>query len=170
MSEVTLIGLIADTHGLLRAEVHEALAGVSLILHAGDVCGDDVLTELETIAPVFAVAGNCDPAGHPKLPAAVSRTVDGRRIHVSHGHELGVPSPQRLLDAYDAEIIVYGHTHLPLVHREGSRIVVNPGAAGPRRFALQPSVARMTITPTRVNVEFVSLAMTGQHPGIDEPA
>lgn len=168
MSDDIQIGLIADTHGLLRAEVHQALAGVSLILHAGDVCGDDILTELETIAPVLAVNGNCDPPGHPKLPAAIARTVSGRRIHVSHGHELGVPTPERLLDAYDADIIVYGHTHLPHVHREGSRIVINPGAAGPRRFAIQPSVARMTITPSRVNVVIVSLSMTGQHPGIDE--
>lgn len=158
MSAPVVIGLISDTHGQLRAGVHEALAGVSLILHAGDVCGDEVLDELETIAPVVAVAGNCDPPGHPRLPARIDRTIGGVAIHVSHGHELGAPTPARLLAAYDARVIVYGHTHRALVHEAGDRLVVNPGAAGPQRFDLEPSVARLTITDGVVRVAVVPLA------------
>lgn len=157
-----IIGVISDTHGQVRPEVHRALAGVYLILHAGDVCGDDVLDELNTIAPVAAVAGNCDPPGHPRLPLAIDRTIGGRTFHVSHGHELGSPTPQRLLAMYDAEVIVYGHTHRPLVHREGGRVVLNPGAAGPRRFDLRPTVARLTITDDGVDVMLMSLEEDGE--------
>lgn len=139
------VGLISDTHGLLRPAVHEALAGVELILHAGDVGGAAIIAELELIAPVRAVAGNCDDPFADGLPLALDLEIDGLRIHVSHGHELGVPSPAKLLERYAADVIVYGHTHKPLVEQHGTRIVVNPGAAGPRRFILLPSVARLTI-------------------------
>jgi uncharacterized protein len=152
-----VLGLIADTHGLLRPEVHEALAGVELILHAGDVGGDDVLQELALIAPVLAVYGNTDLPGDPRLEREIVRDVGGVRIHVSHGHEFGSPTPQRLLERYAADVIVYGHTHKQLVVRAGHRLVVNPGAAGPRRFNLQPSVARLTIQHRHADVEIVSL-------------
>lgn len=152
-----VIGVIADTHGLIRPEVHAALSGVYLILHAGDVCGDDVLDELAAIAPVAAVAGNCDPPGHPRLPAAIDRSIGGRTFHVSHGHELGVPAPAKLLAAYTADVIVYGHTHRPLMHRDGSRLVLNPGAAGPRRFDIKPTVARLTLSDAGVDVEIIPL-------------
>ncbi len=157
MTDPIVIGLISDTHGLVRPEVHGALAGVAFILHAGDVCGDEVLDELMAIAPVHAVMGNCDPPGHPLLPVRMDRTIDGVRVHVSHGHELGVPSPPKLLAAYDADVIVYGHTHRQLIHRAGDRLVVNPGAAGPRRFDLLPSVARLTISGGVPAVEIVPL-------------
>jgi putative phosphoesterase len=154
-----VVGVIADTHGQVRPGVHQALAGVYLILHAGDVCGDEVLDELALIAPVAAVAGNCDPPGHPRLPAAIERSIGGVSFHVSHGHELGAPTPERLLGTYAADVIIYGHTHRPLVHQSGSRLVLNPGAAGPRRFDLEPSVARLTIGDGgQVEVDLVSLA------------
>ena len=153
-----VIGLISDTHGQVRADVHRALAGVDFILHAGDVCGDEVLMELELIAPVHAVYGNCDPYGHPRLVRQIERTERGVRIHVSHGHELGAPTVDRLLATYDADVIVYGHTHRQLVAKAGGRLVVNPGAAGPRRFDLTPSVARLTIAPSGAfDVELVEL-------------
>jgi putative phosphoesterase len=155
------IGLISDTHGLLRPEVHGAFAGVELILHAGDVEGDEILDELETIAAVDAVRGNCDPPGHPRLPQALARTIGGLRIHVSHGHEVGAPTPERLLARYDADVLVYGHTHRPLITQADGRLVVNPGAAGPRRFNLQPSLAIMTIASGRAEVELVSLSAKG---------
>jgi putative phosphoesterase len=145
MTDPLVIGVISDTHGLVRPEVHEALAGVYLILHAGDVGGDEVLDELALIAPVAAVFGNTDPPGHPRLVERLDRTIGGVRIHVSHGHELGVPKPDKLLKAYDADVIIYGHTHVPLLQTVNGRIVLNPGAAGPRRFELRPSVARLTI-------------------------
>lgn len=151
-----LIGLISDTHGLVRPDVFPALQGVELILHAGDV-GEGVLEELGAIAPVAAVYGNTDPTDDPRLTAAIERTIDGVRMHVSHGHELGSPTPERLLAKYDADVIVYGHTHQQKVLESAGRLVVNPGAAGPRRFKLRPSVARLTIVGGRAKVEIVEL-------------
>jgi putative phosphoesterase len=153
-----VIGLISDTHGLLRPEVFEALSGVDMILHAGDVGGQSILLELATIAPVHAVYGNTDAPGEPGLKARVSLSLEGRSIHVSHGHELGgSPTPERLLARYTADVIVYGHTHKALVERSGARVVVNPGAAGPRRFNLKPSVARLTLTSAQVDVTILWL-------------
>jgi len=153
-----LVGLISDTHGLVRAEVHRALAGVEVILHAGDVGGDDVLTELALIAPVHAVAGNTDPPGEPDLPLAREYRVDRVIIHVSHGHELGSPTPAGLVARYpDADVIVYGHTHQASVARIGTQLVINPGAAGPARFKLKPSVALLRVTGRDCDVELVPL-------------
>jgi len=152
-----LIGLISDTHGLVRPDVHDALAGVELILHAGDVGGDGVLAELQTIAPVLAVNGNTDPPGHPRLVASIDRDIGGVTVHVSHGHEVGSPTPERLFKRYTADVVVYGHTHRQLVTNTGRRWAVNPGAAGPRRFDLKPSVARMTIEDGTVAIELVPL-------------
>lgn len=154
-----VIGLVSDTHGLVRPDIFSALDGVELILHAGDVGGADVLAELAAIAPVQAVAGNTDPPGTPGLPDSVEREIDGVRIHVSHGHELGRPTPERLLAAYSHDVIVYGHTHRQLITRAGGRLVINPGAAGPRRFSLMPSVARLAIDNGRAEVELVTLVM-----------
>lgn len=125
--------------------MHDALAGVERILHAGDVGGDEILDELALIAPVEAVRGNTDRPGDPRLRESLSLDVGGLRIHVSHGHEVGAPTPERLAARYDADVIVYGHTHRPLVARVAGRLVVNPGAAGPRRFDVLPSVAILTI-------------------------
>jgi len=153
-----IIGLISDTHSLVRPGVFDALAGVELILHAGDVGGTSVLTELKAIAPVRAVYGNTDPPDDPPLQGQLDLEIEGLSIHVSHGHELGGPTPERLLEAYDADIIVYGHTHKALVERSGKRLVINPGAAGPRRFDVKPSVARLVIVEGRAEVEIVRLS------------
>ena len=152
-----VVGLISDTHGLVRADVHRALAGVELILHAGDVGGDEVLDELGLIAPVSAVYGNTDWPEDPRLVAAIDQEVGGVTVHVSHGHEVGRPTPEALLASYAADVIVYGHTHRQLVTSSGRRWAVNPGAAGPRRFDLAPSVARMTIEDGVVGIELVPL-------------
>ncbi len=151
------IGLISDTHGLLRPGVHDAFAGVELILHAGDVGGDDILHELRAIAPLHAVRGNTDPTGLPELPNTLSLAIGGLSVHVSHGHELGSPTPAKLFVTYGAEIIVYGHTHRQLVLRDGDRLVVNPGAAGARRFKLEPSVALLSIANGVAEVEIIEL-------------
>lgn len=150
-----LVGLISDTHGLVRPEVFDALHGVELILHAGDVGGDDVLDELGTIAPIQAVTGNTDDPGNPRLHEALDLTLDGVRVHVSHGHEVGPPTPEKLLARYSADVIVYGHTHRQLLIQAEGRWVVNPGAAGARRFKLEPSVGRMRIDEGRVEIEIV---------------
>jgi putative phosphoesterase len=155
---VLRIGLIADTHGLLRPDVHRALAGVSLILHAGDVCGDEILDELALIAPVQAVFGNCDYPDDPRLVERLDIDLGGLRVHVSHGHELGRPGAATVAAAYDADVCVYGHTHRQLIERVGERLVINPGAAGPRRFDLEPSVAVLTIAGGRAEAALVALA------------
>ena len=152
------LGLISDTHGLLRPGVHDALRGVGLILHAGDVGGSGILDELRLIAPVRAVFGNTDPAGDPELAPEIMMSVEGITVHVSHGHEVGSPTPERLADRYDADVVVYGHTHRPLVTKLGGRLFVNPGAAGPKRFNLTPSVARLTISGGNAEVEIVEIA------------
>jgi putative phosphoesterase len=129
-----------------------------LILHAGDVGGDEVLDELALIAPVLAVYGNTDAPGDPRLAAEIEREIGGLTVHVSHGHEVGSPNPSRLLARYPADVLVYGHTHRALVTRAGGRLVVNPGAAGPRRFDVVPSVARLTIRAGSADVEIVEIA------------
>ena len=152
-----VIGLISDTHGLVRPDVHRALAGVELILHAGDVGGSDILDELALIAPVNAVYGNTDAPGQRRLSTSLELEIGGLRVHVSHGHEAGSPTPLRLVSRYAADVIVYGHTHRQHVSRVGDTLVVNPGAAGPKRFDLLPSVARLTITNGAAEVEIVPL-------------
>ncbi len=156
MASQHLIGLISDTHGLLRPDVHQALAGVGLILHAGDLGGEDILHELRAIAPTLAVRGNTD-APAPYLESEIIQEIGGLSIHVSHGHELGRPTPERLLARYPQDVLVYGHTHLPFLLRREGRLVVNPGAAGQRRFDLEPSVARLRISGGVADVEFVTL-------------
>jgi uncharacterized protein len=156
--DVHRIGLISDTHGMIRPSVFTALAGVELILHAGDVGPDEILTELEAIAPVAAVFGNTDAPGRPTLRESIDQRIGGVQIHVSHGHEVGSPNPERLVARYDADVIVYGHTHRQLIARIGSQLVVNPGAAGARRFNLEPSVAVLTIEDGRADVVLVPLA------------
>jgi putative phosphoesterase len=152
------IGLISDTHGLLRAEVHEALAGVSMILHAGDVGPQEILDELALIAPVHAVLGNTDAPWVLHLPHEQIIEADGVRIHVSHGHEVGRPGGARLVAAYpEFDVLVYGHSHVQKIERVGEVLVVNPGAAGHRRFDLHPSVARLTITDGRAEVTVIEL-------------
>jgi putative phosphoesterase len=154
-----VIGLIADTHGLIRPEALALLAGVDLIVHAGDVGADRVLTELSAIAPVEAVFGNVDDPHHPMLARERALPVGDLLLHVSHGHELGSPTPRALLERYAGDVLVFGHTHRPVVHRaDDGRLVINPGAAGPRRFSLPISLARLTVTGRDAEVELLTIA------------
>jgi hypothetical protein len=155
--QVYVVGLIADTHGLMRPEIERVFAGVDLIVHAGDVGGPHVLAALAAIAPVEAVYGNVDDAQNPALARERVVPVAGLTLHVSHGHECGSPTPELLFARYAADVLVFGHTHRPLVARQGERLAVNPGAAGPRRFDLQPTVARLTIDGRRAEVEIIGL-------------
>jgi uncharacterized protein len=156
-ADARVIGVISDTHGLVRPDVHTALAGVDLILHAGDVGDDDILDELELIAPVLAVYGNTDAPGRRRLVTAIDATIGGMSIHVSHGHEVGSPTPAKLLERYATDVVIYGHTHRPLIARADDRLVLNPGAAGPRRFDIMPSVARLTIAGGTAQAELIDL-------------
>jgi putative phosphoesterase len=156
-SDAHVVGLISDTHGLMRPGVHAALTGVELILHAGDVGGSAILDELRLIAPVKAVLGNTDPPGEPGLAEEIVLEVGGLRVHVSHGHEVGSPTPAKLAVTYDADVVVYGHTHRPLVTRHDGRLFVNPGAAGAKRFNISPSVGKLTIANGRAETEIIDI-------------
>ena len=137
------LGIISDTHGLLRPEVFHAFESVDHILHAGDIGPLDLLTELEALAPVTAVFGNVDGFEiRGRLPKVAELELDGLAIVVTHGDQFGSPTPAKLREAFPAaDVIVYGHTHRPLLEMVDKTVtVMNPGSAGPRRFDLKPSV------------------------------
>jgi putative phosphoesterase len=155
----TFVGLISDTHGLWRPQIAEIFRGVDVIVHAGDVGGRAVLEALEKIARVVAVFGNVDDPHDPALARERSLTLGGVTIHVSHGHEFARVTPEVVLARYAGDVVVFGHTHRAVVFSDSSgRVAVNPGAAGPRRFDLKPSVARLGIGGGTPEVEVISLA------------
>jgi uncharacterized protein len=144
------LGVISDTHGLLRPEVFDAFEGVDHILHAGDVGNAGILSELHALAPVTAVYGNTDGMELRRaLPQVAMLELDGFDIVVTHGDQLGSPTPNALYAAFpDAQIIVYGHTHRPLLTVVDMVVtVMNPGGAGARRFSLPPSVGILELEP-----------------------
>ena len=144
------LGIIADTHGLLRPQVFTAFAGVEHILHAGDLGPVDLLTELEALAPVTAVYGNTDDGEVRRtLPQVATVQLEGFDIVVTHGDQFGSPTPAALNAAFpQADILVYGHTHRPLLTVIDVVVtVINPGGAGHRRFGLPPSVGILELEP-----------------------
>jgi uncharacterized protein len=144
------LGVIADTHGLLRPEVFAAFRQVDHIIHAGDLGPLDLLTELEALAPVTAVYGNTDGFDvRARLPQVARIELDGFRIVVTHGDQFGSPTPEKIHQAFpDTEILVFGHTHQPLLRLIDVVVtVMNPGGAGPRRFDLPPSVGILELEP-----------------------
>lgn len=144
------LGIISDTHGRLRPEVFDVFERVDHILHGGDVGPADILIELEALAPVTAVYGNTDGMElRAKLPRVATLELDGFYVTVTHGDQLGSPTPAALHDAFpEAEIIVYGHTHRPLLELVDKTVtVMNPGSAGAARFGLPPSVGIMELEP-----------------------
>ena len=144
------LGVISDTHNLLRPDVLEAFKEVDHILHGGDVGEWQVMVDLAALAPVTAVYGNTDePDVRRRLPQVARLQLEGFEIVVTHGDQLGRPTPQGLHEAFpEAEIIVYGHTHRPLIELVDRTVtVMNPGGAGPKRFGLAPSVGIMELEP-----------------------
>ena len=144
------LGVISDTHGLLRPEVFDVFKEVDHILHGGDVGEWDVVLGLQSLAPLTAVYGNTDDLEiRAKLPQVAALELDGFRIVVTHGDQLGSPTPDKLHEAFpDAEIILYGHTHKPLLQLVDKTVtVMNPGGAGAPRFGLQPSVGILELEP-----------------------
>ena len=144
------LGVISDTHGQLRPEVFDVFRKVDHILHGGDVGSEEVLRDLEVIAPVAAVYGNVDGPGlRARLPQVAALQLDGFDIVVTHGDQFGSPTPAKLHAAFPrAEIIVYGHTHRPLLELvEKTVTVMNPGSAGPARFSFKPTVGIMELEP-----------------------
>jgi uncharacterized protein len=144
------LGVIADTHGLLRPEVFNVFSEVDHILHAGDLGPLELLAELESLAPVTAVYGNTDAFDvRARLPQVARVELDGFRIVVTHGDQFGSPTPETVQQAFpDAEILVFGHTHRPLLTLVDVVVtVMNPGGAGHRRFNLPPSVGILELEP-----------------------
>jgi putative phosphoesterase len=138
------LGVIADTHGLLRPEVFEIFAEVDHILHAGDLGPLDLLTELEALAPVTAVFGNTDGMDvRARLPRVAEVRLDGFDIVVTHGDQFGRGVPKEEFQAAypKADILIHGHTHLPKLELVDVVVtVMNPGGAGARRFDIPASV------------------------------
>lgn len=144
------LGVISDTHGMLRPEVFKAFAQVDHILHAGDIGRWDLIIELQALAPVTAVYGNTDDLDiRGRVPQVAEVELDGFQIVVTHGDQLGSPTPAKLHEAFPAaEIIVYGHSHRPLLELVDRTVtVMNPGGAGASRFGLKPSVGILELEP-----------------------
>jgi uncharacterized protein len=148
------IGVISDTHGLLRPEAVAALAGSRHIVHGGDVGGEEILRELERIAPVTGVRGNTDTdAWARRLPATNVLEAGGARIYVVHDIMHLDLDPA----AAGMAVVVYGHSHEPAIEQRNGVLFLNPGAAGPRRFSLPVTVARLTIDAGRAQAEIVEI-------------
>jgi uncharacterized protein len=149
-----VIGLVSDTHGLLRPEAIKALTGADLILHAGDIGTREVLERLQSLAPVVAVRGNNDRGDWANaIPERQVTQVGSVSIYMLHDlNEIDV-NPV----AADFQVVVSGHTHQPLIERREGVLFVNPGSAGPRRFRLPVSVARLVIDGSNVRGEVVAL-------------
>lgn len=155
------IGLISDTHGSLHSGVFEHFLDVQAILHAGDVCGAEILSELETLAPVTAVVGNCDPPGCGLRMRAVEEFA-GVRIGMTHSHLVDASArDQRLVELFaedDVQIIVHGHSHIARNDRVGDMTFLNPGAACRPRFKDIASIAVLEILPRGAwTVKFIPL-------------
>lgn len=154
MSRAIRVGVISDTHGLLRPEVPPLLEGVDSILHAGDVGDINILHRLALIAPVTAIRGNVDTTGPC---AALSATdlieIGGTSIYMVHSiHDLDIKP-----EAADVRVVVSGHTHKPSVEERNGVLYLNPGSIGPRRFRLPVSMAILHLNGNDARVEFVTL-------------
>ena len=155
-SRVHTLGVISDTHGLLRPEAVAALAGVERIVHAGDIGSPDVLAALERIAPVSAVRGNNDrDAWAAAIPETEVIEIGGVSLYVLHDlHELDL-DPR----AAGFVAVIAGHSHQPRQEERDGVLYFNPGSAGPRRFRLPISLGRLTIAGGRVTGSLMTLAI-----------
>ncbi len=152
---ITSIGLISDTHGLLRDAALEALRGCELIVHAGDVGKPEILTALRQLAPVVAVKGNIDTAPWAsELPATAIAEAGPVTIYVLHNIEELDLDPV----AAGIQVVVSGHSHQPKNVEKSGVLYINPGSAGPRRFRLPVTVARLDVSVTPFQVTFVDVA------------
>ena len=153
------IGLISDTHGLLRPEAVAALRGSELILHAGDVGKPEVLEELRKIAPVIAIRGNVDSAPWSQV-LKETEVVETGGATIFMLHNLGDldlnPAAARF------QIVLYGHSHKPSCSEKNGVLYVNPGSAGPRRFGLPVTVGRLDLSPSPWKFQLISLNSDGR--------
>lgn len=151
-----VIGVISDTHGLLRPEAARALAGVDLIVHAGDIGKPEVLVELKKIAPVAAIKGNNDTGDWARrLPEVRNVKVGQHRLYVIHDvHELDFDPGARKFRA-----VISGHSHKPSVAEKDGVLFVNPGSPGPRRFKLPVAVGKIWVEGADVGAEIIELSV-----------
>ena len=148
------IGIISDTHNLLRPEALTALAGSDHILHAGDIGNPDILDRLRQIAPVTAIRGNTDTHGPcADLPATEAIELAGHLFYLVHSLDDLDLNPA----AASISAVITGHTHKPKIDWQDGVLYLNPGSAGPRRFSLPITLARITITPTQITPEILPL-------------
>jgi putative phosphoesterase len=154
--EITILGLISDTHGLLREEAVRALHGSDLILHAGDVGGPGILEALRAVAPVVAVRGNIDtdPWGQtlPLTELVQAGAVPIYMVHILQDLDINPPAAGFHI------IVVSGHSHKPMQTEKHGVVYINPGSAGPRRFQLPVTVARLDLAKRPWKAEFLDLA------------
>ncbi len=151
---MVVVGVIADTHGLLRPEVFPAFVGVEHILHAGDIGDAAILATLQSIAPVTAIRGNIDRMGAcAALPAEEYVTLGGINLHMLHDvHTLSLDPA-----AADVQAVIFGHSHKPLLEHRRGVLFFNPGAAGPRRFSLPITVGLLHVEAETIRAEHVAL-------------
>lgn len=150
-----ILGIISDTHGLLRPEALTAMHGSQVIIHAGDVGKPEILEELKKVAPVFAVRGNIDiQPWASTLPLTQAVQFESVSIYVLHNLQQLDLNPA----ASGFHIVISGHTHEPKSFLRDGVLYINPGSAGPRRFKLPISAARLNLRKTPLEVEFVTLA------------
>jgi putative phosphoesterase len=147
------VGVISDTHGLMRPQALDALRGTELILHAGDIGSPEILDWLGTLAPVNAIRGNNDTdRWAKKLPEILDLELEDVRIHMLHN--LKEISPRQ---AATANVVIAGHSHRPIAEHRDGVLYLNPGSAGPRRFKLPISVATLTISGANARARIIEL-------------
>ncbi|HEU4686942.1 MAG TPA: metallophosphoesterase family protein [Vicinamibacterales bacterium] len=150
------VGVISDTHGLLRPEAVAALSGSELILHAGDVGDPEILKSLRQIAPTVAVRGNVDTAAWARV-LPMTEVVEVEKLHLYMLHDLSTIDVDPKAAGFAA--VISGHTHRPIAEMRGGVLYLNPGSAGPRRFSLPIAVARLRIDGTTISHEIVELRL-----------
>ena len=155
------VGLISDTHGLLREEAERALRGSDYIVHAGDICEPHILESLARIAPVTAVRGNNDRGSWAvQLPAVATLQIEAVRLLIIHDLALLEADPHAL----DIRVVVSGHSHRPKIETRNGVLFVNPGSAGPRRFRLPIAMGSLAIEGIEVRPQLIELSVTPPQP------
>jgi len=148
------VGVVSDTHGLLRPEAVAALRGSDVIVHAGDIGGPEVLEDLRRIAPVTAVRGNVDHGAWAlSLPESAVLELGQARLYVTHSLELAVVDP----GAEGFAAVIVGHSHRPLSERRDGVLFFNPGSAGPQRFRRPVTLGRLFVTGGRIRGELIEI-------------
>jgi uncharacterized protein len=155
VNEATIVGVIADTHGLLRPEAVRALAGSDHIIHAGDVDRPEILDELRAVAPLTVVRGNVDHGRWAQgIPLTQVVPIGDHLIYVLHDRDALSINPA----AAGFAAVIYGHSHRPLIETRHGVLYMNPGSAGPRRFTLPISLGRLHVTPAGIRGELITLS------------